>query len=113
MDKWLNKKSMTQSQEITETISASTVKKRKLNYGEHSTSSCESKQKNALRKYCSEYLRIGFSWNGDEEHPRPQCVICACILANESMRPNKLHRHIFTNHPEMKNKPLEFYGRKL
>jgi hypothetical protein len=96
MDKWLNKKSMTRSQEKTETISASTDKKRKLNYDEPSTSSPELKQKKILRKYCSEYLQIGFSWNGDEEHPRPQCVICGCILANESMRPNKLHRHIRT-----------------
>jgi zinc finger BED domain-containing protein 5/7/8/9 len=58
-------------------------------------------------------LQIGFSWNGDEEHPHPQCFIYGCILANESMRPNKLHRHIDTNHPEMKNKPLDFYERKL
>ena len=35
MDNWLNKKSMSQSQEKMETISVSTVKKRKLNYDEH------------------------------------------------------------------------------
>lgn len=29
------------------------------------------------------------------------------------MRPNKLHLHIDTNHPKNKNKPLEFYERKL
>jgi len=45
MDKWLNKKSMTQSQEEIETILVSTFKKRKLNYDEPSTSSSESKQK--------------------------------------------------------------------
>ncbi|CAI6344305.1 unnamed protein product [Macrosiphum euphorbiae] len=96
-----------------ETISVSTVKKRKLNYDEPSTSSSELKQKKTCRKYCPEYLQIGFTWNGDEENPRPQCVICGCILANESMRPNKLHRHIDTNHPEMKGKPLDFYKKKL
>eukprot|EP00102_Acyrthosiphon_pisum_P015987 XP_008186777.1 PREDICTED: zinc finger BED domain-containing protein 5-like [Acyrthosiphon pisum] len=85
-----------------ETISVSTVKKRKLNYDEPSTSSSELKQKKTCRKYCPEYLQIGFTWSGDEENPRPQCVICGCILANESMRPNKLHRHIDTNHPEIK-----------
>ena len=109
MDNWLNKKSMSQSQEKMETISVSTVKKRKLNYDEPSTSSSELKQKKTCRKYCPEYLQIGFTWNGDEENPRPQCVICGCILANESMRPNKLHRHIDTNHPEIKGKPLDFW----
>ena len=96
-----------------ETISVSTVKKRKLNYDEPSTSSSELKQKKTCRKYCPEYLQIGFTWNGDEENPRPQCVICGFILANESMRPNKLHQHIDTNHPEMKDKPLNFYKKKL
>lgn len=76
---------MTQSQEKPETISASIVKRKKLNYDEPSTSSSESKQNNSFRKYCSEYLQIGFSWNGDEEHPRLQCVICGFILANESL----------------------------
>jgi len=113
MDNWLNKKSMSQSQEEMETISVSTVKKRKLNYDEPSTSSSELKQKKTCRKYCPEYLQIGFTWNGDEENPRPQCVICGCILANESMRPNKLHRHIDTNHPEMKDKPLDFSSLRL
>jgi hypothetical protein len=47
---------MTQSQEKTEKISASTDKKKKLNYDEPSTSSPELKQKKTLRKYCSEYL---------------------------------------------------------
>jgi hypothetical protein len=29
------------------------------------------------------------------------------------MRPNTLHRHIDTNYPEMKDKPLEFCEKKL
>lgn len=113
MNKWLNKKSVSQSQEEIEIITVSTVKKRKFNYDEPLTSSSESKQKKTFRKYCPEYLQIGFSRNGDQEHSRPQCVICGCILVNESMRPNKLHRHIDTNHPEIKDKPLDFYEKKL
>jgi len=103
---------MSQSQEEMETISVSTVKKRKLNYDEPSTSSSEFKQKktcrNIVRNICKLNLR-GTETKKIHDHS----VICGCILANESMRPNKLHRHIDTNHPEMKGKPLDFYKKKL
>jgi len=51
-----------------------------------STSYLNLKRKKVTRKY-SEYLKIGFSWNEDNYDPRPQCIICYEILANESMRP--------------------------
>lgn len=52
---------------------------------------------------------------GEDPLTEPNLITtaCGCILANESMRPSKLHRHIDTNRPETKNKPLEFYQRKL
>lgn len=72
-----------------------------------------SQNEKTFGKYCSEYLQIGFLWNGKKEYPRPQCVICGYILANEIMRPNKLHRNnIDTNHPEIMNKLFEFHKRK-
>ncbi|KRX32542.1 Uncharacterized protein T09_13397 [Trichinella sp. T9] len=37
---------------------------------------------------------------------RHLCVICYEILADESMRPNKLLRHIETKHMDLKIKPL-------
>jgi hypothetical protein len=66
-----------------------------------------------MRKYDSGYLKFGFSWNGDEEDTRPQCIVCCEVLANESMRPNKLRRRIETKHPDLKNQPLQFFERKL
>lgn len=44
------------------------------------------KRKKTTRKYDSEYLKIVFFWNEPEDNndPRPQCIICCEILANES-----------------------------
>ncbi|KAL1264119.1 hypothetical protein QQF64_004474 [Cirrhinus molitorella] len=48
---------------------------------------------------------------GDEE--RPQCVVCLKILASDSMKPNKLRRHLETLHHEHKDKPVDFFRKKL
>jgi len=34
------------------------------------------KAKLPKRNYNSNFLKIGFTWNGDCQDPRPQCVIC-------------------------------------
>lgn len=78
-----------------------------------STSTHETKRRKVVRKYDSEYLKLGFTWNHDALDPRPQCVICFEILANESLRPSKLTRHIETKHSHLKNKQVDFFQRKL
>ncbi|KRX51896.1 Zinc finger BED domain-containing protein 5 [Trichinella sp. T9] len=45
---------------------------------------------------------------GSTADPRPLCVICYEILADESMRPNKLLRHTETKQMDLKSKPLQF-----
>ncbi|KRX34142.1 Zinc finger BED domain-containing protein 5 [Trichinella murrelli] len=65
------------------------------------------------KKYDIDFLKFGFTWNGDHKDPPPLCVICYEILANESMRPNKLLRHIKTKHIDLKSKPLQFFESKL
>lgn len=80
---------------------------------EPSTSNLNIKRKIVTRKYDSEYLKIGFSWNEDIDDPRPQCIICYEMLANESMRPNKLRRHIETKHFDLKDQPLSYFETKL
>ncbi|XP_057653801.1 zinc finger BED domain-containing protein 5-like [Diorhabda carinulata] len=72
------------------------------------TSSNVGKVKKIYRKYCSEYLQYGFTFIGTDEEPLPQCVICFETLANESMKPSKLQRHISTKHPE----PLIYFQKK-
>lgn len=54
----------------------STVKKTTLNYDEPSTSYSESKQNKTFRKYCFEYLQIGFLRNGEEEQPQTTTTMC-------------------------------------
>ncbi|KAM3838159.1 zinc finger BED domain-containing protein 5-like [Diretmus argenteus] len=67
----------------------------------------------ARRKYDDAYLALGFTVTvvGDEE--RPVCVLCLKTLAADSMKPNKLKRHLETLHPAHSNKPVEFFQRKL
>ena len=63
------------------------------------------------RKYDENYLSLGFTKTviNDEEHL--QCVIC--LLAADSMKPNKLKRHLETKHPKFTNKPKDSFVRKL
>uniref|UniRef100_A0A665UYW9 DUF4371 domain-containing protein n=1 Tax=Echeneis naucrates TaxID=173247 RepID=A0A665UYW9_ECHNA len=65
------------------------------------------------RKYDPGYLKFGFSCIGPDDAPLPQYVICKEVLANDSMRPCKLQRHIETKHQSLTTKPQDFFGRKL
>ena len=44
---------------------------------------------------------------------KPQCVICAATLFEESMKPNKLKRHLQSHHSEYAAKPCDFFIEKL
>ena len=44
---------------------------------------------------------------------KPKCVICLKILSEESMKKNKLQRHLTRNHPGCVDKPVEFFKHKL
>ena len=99
MDKWLKK-----TVEIDNDESTVNQNQRESNEPKPSTS----KRRKVLRKYDHDYLKMGFTWNEDEQDPRPRCIICYDQLANESMRPNKLLRHFESKHSELKNKPLDF-----
>ena len=64
------------------------------------------------RQYNESYLKYGFISTGDSEAPCPLCLICKSKLSNEAMKPSKLLRHMKTKHPEIKDKPLEFFERR-
>ena len=72
----------------------------------------ESQPKAKSRKYDEAYVALGFTVTtvGDEE--RPVCLLCLKTLAADSMKPNKLRRHLNTVHPNHADKPLEFFLRK-
>lgn len=70
------------------------------------------RRKNApIRKYNEEYLAYGFVCAGTAELPQPQCLVCNIILANSSLLPVKLIRHLESNHAELKEKPIQYFQR--
>lgn len=58
------------------------------------------------------YCSFGFTSVIIKSEERPQCVYLT-ILAADSMKPNKLERYLQMKHSEMKNKPKEYFHRKL
>ena len=65
------------------------------------------------RKYDASYITFGFTSQYRNGEECPQCVICSKLLANESMLPNKLKRHLSSAHPSLVEKPKECFLRKL
>lgn len=65
-----------------------------------------------VRKYQDDYLTLGFtSILSNNNQEQPQCVLCLEILANDSLKPVKLKRHLQTKHPDCVSKPLAFFKR--
>ena len=61
------------------------------------------------RSHDEPFLKLGFT----ELNGKPKCVICLKILSEESMKKNKLQRHLTTNHPGCVDKPVEIFKHKL
>ena len=61
------------------------------------------------RLYNSKYLKLGLTFAGSESNPRPQCLVCGDILANESVVSNKLKRHFSTKHNNLLCKACEIF----
>lgn len=67
----------------------------------------------AKRKYDKEYIKYGFSYIEFKSGQKPQCVVCSEVLAQESMKPSKMKRHLETKHSACKDKPVEYFERRL
>ena len=63
------------------------------------------------RKYDNSYIKFGFTLLNDYGVEKGQCVVCYRVLSNESLRPSKLSNHLKKNHPELKNKSIEYFRR--
>lgn len=87
------------SENASANASGSTAKKAKL-------------ETNYDYSYKEKFLEYGFTVIKDGHIDLPQCVICESVLANSSMKANKLQRHFHTNHGQYKDKPVEFFMRK-
>lgn len=81
----------------------------------HLTCVSRKKSKVAPRKWNDDYITYGFYLTKEEklmEYPKPTCLICGNYsLANASMVPNKLMRHLRTTHPDLQNKPRVYFER--
>ena len=64
------------------------------------------------RKYVEDYINFGFTSIISAGKEKPQCVVCSEVLSEESMKPNKLRRHLESKHPKLKNKSPEFFKSK-
>ncbi|CAH1999725.1 unnamed protein product [Acanthoscelides obtectus] len=53
------------------------------------------------RKFSEGYVKIGFTFIEKDELQLPQCGICMKVLSNDSMRPNRLERHLKQQHPPL------------
>ena len=70
------------------------------------------KEQTRRRHYQKEFLKYGFTCQVKGNLDHPQCVICGDVLANESLKPVKLKRHLETRHPEEATKQMTFFLRK-
>ena len=61
------------------------------------------------RLFKEDYMKLGFTFSGDERNPCPECLVCGDVLANESMVPNTLNRHFTSKHNNLSGKPLEYF----
>ncbi|XP_069083619.1 zinc finger BED domain-containing protein 5-like [Pleurodeles waltl] len=71
------------------------------------------KRPGKIRSYDTSYLNFGFTCITINGEIRPQCVVCGMTLANESLKPNKLKRHLETAHGLLVGKNTDFFARKL
>lgn len=64
------------------------------------------------RPYKNEFLNMGFTEVKDHGVSKPQCVLCMEVLSNESMKENKLKRHLETKHATFANNDRKFFEKK-
>ncbi|CAH1998358.1 unnamed protein product [Acanthoscelides obtectus] len=64
------------------------------------------------RKFSEDYVKFGFTFIEKGELQLPQCVISMNVLSNDSMRPNRLGRHLKQQYPSLVLKTKEFFSSK-
>ena len=60
------------------------------------------------RKYNLTFVQYGFTFITENDEQRPMCLLCNEVLANESLIPMKLKRHLDTKHDSYSNRPVTF-----
>ena len=65
------------------------------------------------RPYQDKFIELGLYCVTNRGVKNPQCVICYEVLSNESMKQNKLQRHLSSKSPAYKDRDRSFFERKL
>ena len=61
------------------------------------------------QKYSEEFIKIGFTCILINDEPRPQCVVCSEVFANESLKAGKLKCNLTARHSKFIDKPISFF----
>ena len=60
-------------------------------------------------RYDEFYIKYGFSMIKVGQVEKPQCILCYEILAETSLKPNKLKRHLQTKHKQYASKAIDYF----
>ena len=61
------------------------------------------------RQYSDRYIYFGFNELRNRGESVPQCVVCMTTLSNASIKTSLLQRHLQTNHPDKKDRHLNYF----
>ena len=62
-----------------------------------------------IDQYDSAYIKSGFTYKLEDVVEMPLCFICGAELANSSMFPEKLSRHLSSSHKDLKANDEHFW----
>jgi hypothetical protein len=60
-----------------------------------------------------EYVKFGFTYAGDQDYPKPQCLICGDVFMNSSLKPSLLRPYLEISHSTQINKRVDFFKQKM
>jgi hypothetical protein len=67
----------------------------------------------SVRLFNEGYLKCGFmSCANKNKNSKLKCVVFNEVIANESLKPSKLKRHLETQHAQLIGKILQYYQRR-
>src|SRR6218665_167930 len=66
--------------------------------------------KKVKNRCCTVSFFILYSFiSSEKDSSLPYCFVCSTMLSNEAMVLSKLERHLTKNHPELKDKPKDYF----
>ena len=63
------------------------------------------------QQYSDQYINFGFNALRNRGESVPQCVVCMMTLSNALIKTSLLQRHLQTNHPDKKDRHLNYFKR--